>query len=85
MFSLTNIFKLLGLIYPQEDMQRAFQNLRTGTKDSVAYAIELIDNTLEKNIRDVILPIVEDLPVEQRVKRCKSLLKVSPLLRDTHG
>lgn len=78
--SLTNIFKLLGLVYMHEDIFKAYQNIRTGTKDSVAYAVELLDNTLEKEIRDIILPLIEDLPLEQRVRRCRNLLKISPLL-----
>jgi len=75
---LMNIFKLLGLIYPREDIARAFQNIRSGTKDSVAYAIELLDNTLEKELKDVLFPIIEDLPLEERVKRCRNLLKGFP-------
>jgi len=46
-----------------------------GTKDSVAYAVELLDNTLEKEMRDAILPLVEDLSQEERVKACVALRK----------
>ena len=70
-----NIFKLLGLIYPYDDIVKAFQNIQTGTKDSVAYAVELLDNTLEKEMRDAILPLVEDLSQEERVKACVALRK----------
>lgn len=73
--SLMNIFKLLGLIYSRDDIFKAYQNIKTGTKDSIAYAIELLDNILEKEMRDTVFPIVEDIPFEQRVKRCRSLLK----------
>lgn len=73
--SLMNIFKLLGLIYPREDVMRAYQNMRVGTKDSVDYAIELMDNTLQKDMRDIVIPLMEDLPLEERVKRCRICLK----------
>jgi ATP/ADP translocase len=72
--SLWNIFKLLGLIYPQEDMIKAYQNLKVGTKNSIAYSLELLDNILEREIRDVVFPVVEDLPLEEKVKRCRNLL-----------
>ncbi len=72
--SVWNIFKLLGLIYPHEDMVKAYQNLRTGTKDSVAYALELLDNVLEKDIRDAIFPLIEDVPADEKVRRCQALL-----------
>jgi len=76
--SLMNIFKLLGLIYPYEDIMKAYQNAETGTKDSLAYAVELLDNTLKKNMKNIILPIIEDLSLEERVKRCKRILKTFP-------
>jgi ATP/ADP translocase len=73
-----NIFKLLGLIYPHEDIFRAYKNIRTATKDSVDYAVELLDNILPKEIRDVVFPLIEDLPLEERVKKCRILLKIFP-------
>ncbi len=83
--SLANIFKLLGLIYTHEDIFRAYQNIKEGTKDSTAYAVELLDNTLEKEIRDILLPLIENIPFAQRVKRCRGLLKTSSLLKKIDG
>jgi hypothetical protein len=77
---LMNVFKLLGLVYPREDIARAFQNIRTGTKDSVAYAVELLDNTLQKELKDILFPIIEDLSLEERMKRCRNLLRNFPNL-----
>jgi ATP:ADP antiporter, AAA family len=71
---LGNLFKLLGLIYPQEDMTKAYQNLKAGTRDSMAYSLELLDNVLEKEIREVVFPIVEDLPLEDKLRKCRALL-----------
>ncbi|NIO47950.1 MAG: MFS transporter [Candidatus Aminicenantes bacterium] len=76
--SMMNVFKLLGLIYPHEDIFRAYQNIRTGTKDSVDYAVELLDNILPKQIRDIVFPLIEELHLEERVKRCRTLLKTFP-------
>jgi len=74
--SLMNIFKLLGLVYPREDIAKAYQNIRTGTKDSVAYAIELLDNILEKEMRDAVIPLIEDISLEERVKRCLHIMRI---------
>jgi hypothetical protein len=52
----SDIFKLLGLYYPREEIRKAYQNIKTGTPNSIAYAIELLDNTLKRDIRDVIIP-----------------------------
>ncbi|MEW5902206.1 MAG: Npt1/Npt2 family nucleotide transporter, partial [Acidobacteriota bacterium] len=47
-----DIFKLLGLYYSQKDIRTAYQNIRTGTRNSVANAIEWLDNTLNKDVKD---------------------------------
>jgi MFS family permease len=73
--SLMNVFKLFGFIYLREDIMRAYQNIQVGTKDSVDYAIELLDNTLKKEMREIVIPLMEDLALEERVKRCRSCLK----------
>jgi AAA family ATP:ADP antiporter len=73
-----NIFKLLGLIYPHEEIVKAFQNIQAGTKKSVAYAVEALDNTLEKEMREAVLPIVEDLSLDEKVKACLALRKDFP-------
>jgi HEAT repeat protein len=73
-----NIFKLLGLIYPHEEIVKAFQNIQAGTKKSVAYAVEALDNTLEKEMREAVLPIVEDLSLHEKVKACLALRKDFP-------
>jgi AAA family ATP:ADP antiporter len=70
-----DIFKMLGLYYPHEDIVRARQNLETGTPNSVAYAIELLDNTLRKDIKDAVIPLVEDLSPGERQKKFLKILK----------
>jgi AAA family ATP:ADP antiporter len=72
---ISNIFKLLGLYYPHEDIVKAYQNLQTGTKDSVAYAIELLDNTLHKEMKDVILPLIEDLSPTERKREFQKIIR----------
>lgn len=69
------VFKLLGLYYPHEDIVKAYQNLQTGTKDSVANAIELLDNILSKEMKDIVLPLIEDLSATERQKEFRRILK----------
>jgi AAA family ATP:ADP antiporter len=70
-----NIFKLLGLYYPQEDIRRAYQNIRTGTRNSVAHAVEWLDNALDKDLHDVILPLVDDLGVQEKTAKFRRILQ----------
>ena len=73
-----DIFKLLGLYYPHDDVTKAYQNIERGTKDSMAYAVELLDNTLKKDLRDVLIPLIEDLTPGDRAHRFQQLLKHFP-------
>ena len=75
---LADIFKLLGLAYPHEDISKAWQNLKSGSRTSVAYAVELLDNTLKKELKDVILPLVEDMTPAERVQRMQKILRTFP-------
>ncbi|MGD9346969.1 MAG: Npt1/Npt2 family nucleotide transporter [Candidatus Aminicenantes bacterium] len=72
---LAQIFKLLGLYYPREDIVKAYQNLQADTKDSVAYAIELLDNTLIKEMKDIVLPLIEDLSPSEREREFRRILR----------
>lgn len=73
--SLKHIFELLSLVYAQEDMTKAYQNICTGSKKSIDYSIELLENTLKKEIMEFLLPVIDDIPLEDKVKKCKKMLK----------
>ena len=73
--SLKQIFELLSLIYPQEDIIKAYQNICAGTKKAIDYSVELLDNMLKREIKEFLLPLIEDLPFEDKVRKCKKLLK----------
>jgi hypothetical protein len=69
-----DIFNLLGLIHPQEDIRKAFQNLSAGTRKNIEYSLELLDTMLKRDIKSFLLPLIDDAPHEERVRRCRKLL-----------
>lgn len=73
--SLKHIFDLLSLVYPFEDIASAYQNISTGTRKSIDYSLELLDNILKKDTKEVLLPLIDDISFEDRVRRCKKMLK----------
>ncbi len=75
-----DIFKLLGLYYPQDDIRTVYQNIKTGTQNSMANAIEWLDNALKKDMRDALVAIVEDLDPAEKAKRFQKILKDVPVL-----
>jgi HEAT repeat protein len=72
--SLKHIFELLALIYPRDDVNRAYQNISVGTKKAIDYSIELLDNILRREIKEHLIPLIDDMPFEDKVKRCSQLL-----------
>lgn len=70
-----DIFKLLGLRYPQNEIRAVYQNIRAGTRQSLAHAVEWLDNTLSKDLKDAILPIIEDLDPEEKARRFRKIIK----------
>lgn len=73
--SLKHIFELLSLIYTRDDIIKAYQNITTGEKKAIDYSLELLDNILKKDIRDLLLPLIDDISFEDKIVRCKKLLK----------
>ena len=73
--TLKQIFELASLVYSHEDVMRAYQNYREGTKRSVDYALELLENILKKDIKEALLPLLEDRPLDEKAQTCRKILK----------
>jgi AAA family ATP:ADP antiporter len=69
-----DIFNLLGLIHPQDDIRKAFQNLSAGTKKNIEYSLELLDTILKRDLKPFLLPLIDDAPHEERIRRCRKLM-----------
>jgi hypothetical protein len=81
----TDIFKLMGLIYPHEDITKAEQNIMAGTKEATAYAIEMLEDILKKEVKDVIFPLIENLTLSERAAICQILLSSCPVFKVMNG
>ncbi len=72
------IYRLLGLLYPWRDIAAAEWTLQHGDPRSRASASEYLDNILTGRLRKEIMPVVEDLPVEEKVRRGNVLVRTRP-------
>ena len=78
------VYRLLALIYPWRDVGAAQWTLAHGDARSRASASEYLDNILTGQLRKRIMPMLEDLPAEERVRRGNVLNKTRPRdLEDT--
>ena len=72
------IYRLLALIYPWRDIDAAHWTLENGDARGRASASEYLDNILTGQLRKRTMPVLEDLPVEEKVRRGNVLLKTRP-------
>jgi CRP-like cAMP-binding protein len=72
------IYRLFSLLYPWRDIGAAQWTLSHGDSRSRASASEYLDNILTGQLRKRIMPVLEDMPMDERVKRGNVLLKTRP-------
>lgn len=73
---LRRVFDLLTLLYPREDIINDYQHILQGTPRSVDYALEHLDNLLEREDKELLFPLIEDLPDAERALRLKKALRL---------
>ena len=82
--TLDRIYRLLALIYPWKDVAAARYTLEHGDGRRRAGAVEYMDNLLGGAVRKRVMPIIEDVPMEERVRCANLALKSRPRdLEDT--
>jgi ATP:ADP antiporter, AAA family len=72
------VYRLLALIYPWKDIAAAEWTMHHGDPRSRASASEYLDNILTGQLRKYLMPILEELPQEEKVRRGNVLLKTRP-------
>ena len=81
--TMKRVFELLALVYSRDDIMKAYQNIESGTKKSLDYSVELLENMLRKEIKDLLLPLLEDTPFEEKVRQSRRLAKAADGLKLT--
>jgi ATP:ADP antiporter, AAA family len=81
--TLDRLFRLLGLHYPPKEVYSAYLALSHGGADgeAAAAAMEFLDNVLERNMKRILLPML-DAP-ESLGDRRRELFGVEPLTAET--
>jgi AAA family ATP:ADP antiporter len=70
------IFDLMTLLHPPEDIVKACQNILRGTRKSVDYSLSLLDDLLDRELKALLFPLIEDLPPEERILRMKKAMRL---------
>jgi ATP:ADP antiporter, AAA family len=70
------IFDLLTLIHPPEDIVKSCQNILQGSRKSVDYSLQLLDSLLDRELKALLFPLIEDLPPDERAQRLKKAMRL---------
>ncbi|RLE21571.1 MAG: hypothetical protein DRJ65_15800 [Acidobacteria bacterium] len=71
-----NLFGLLELLHPPDDIRAASRSLLSGQGVLVARALEYLDNSLTGDVRRNVFAIIEDLSIEDKVHRGAQLFSL---------
>ncbi len=63
------IYILLGLIYDPQSVALVKENMELGTTESIAYAIELLDIFLAKDIKPRLFPLLDDIDAKKKLDK----------------
>lgn len=68
-----NIYSLLSFIYEPQSIQLVRDNIEVGTNEGIAFAIELLDVFLDPKLKPKLFPILDDIPVSEKIKQLEIL------------
>jgi CRP-like cAMP-binding protein/HEAT repeat protein len=72
------IYRLLGLLYPWKDIAATRWAIERGDCRARASAFEYLDNILATQLRSRLMPVLEEMPLDDKVRRANVVLKTRP-------
>jgi AAA family ATP:ADP antiporter len=76
--AMNRLFKLLALVHPPSDIAAVTATLASGESRQRSSAIEYLDNLLSGELGRRVMLLVEDMPLEERVRKGNVLYKTRP-------
>lgn len=64
-----HIYMLLAMLYDTRSIQLVKENIDSGTADGITYAIELLDVFLSEQLKQRVIPVLDDLSDSDRISR----------------
>lgn len=64
-----HIYMLLAMLYDTRSIQLVKENIESGTVEGVTYAVELLDVFLSEQLKQRVIPVLDDLAISEKIKR----------------
>jgi len=68
-----HIYMLLAMLYDTRSIQLVKENIESGTADSITYAVELLDVFLADQLKQRVIPILDDLSDTERIGKLEDI------------
>lgn len=68
-----HIYMLLTMLYDTHSIQLVKENIDSGTPEGIAYAIELLDVFLSDQLKQRVIPVLDDLTDNERISRLEDI------------
>lgn len=68
-YDLQHIYMLLGMLYDAQSIQLVKENIESGTVEGVAYAIELLDVFLSDDLKQKVIPLLDDISESEKSRQ----------------
>jgi len=64
-----HVYMLLAMLYDTRSIQLVKENIDSGTAEGITYAVELLDVFLSDQLKQRVIPIVDDISESERINR----------------
>ena len=64
-----HVYMLLGMLYDSQSIQLVKENIESGTNEGVTYGLELLDVFLSEDLKQKILPVLDDNSTPEKIKK----------------
>jgi hypothetical protein len=64
-----HIYMLLAMLYDTRSIQLVKENIDSGTTEGITYAVELLDVFLSDQLKQRVIPILDDIPDSDRINK----------------
>jgi AAA family ATP:ADP antiporter len=68
-----HLYKLMAMLYDTRSIQLVKENIESGTAEGTTYAVELLDIFLSEQLKQRIIPVLDDLTDAEKISRLEVL------------
>ena len=67
-----HVYMLLAMLYDTRSIQLVKENIESGTTEGTTYAVELLDVFLSEQLKERVIPVLDDLTNSEKVNRLEA-------------